>query len=55
MKRSQAGFGVALLGVLLAALFAIASFWLPGLTQHRASMLAAFVFPAVLLGYVLAT
>ena len=55
MKRSEGGLCRALLGVLLAVLSAAASFWLPGLTQHQASMLAAFVFPAVLLAYILGT
>jgi membrane protein DedA with SNARE-associated domain len=41
-------------GALLAGLAAAASFWISGLPHHQASMLAAVIFPVVLLIYIFA-
>jgi len=54
MNRLFLGLAMGLPGALLAVLAAAASFWISGLPHHQASMLAAVIFPVVLLIYIFA-
>jgi hypothetical protein len=47
----KACFGTALLGVIIAALFAAVPFWTYGLTLHQAAATSTVIFPLVLAAY----